>query len=245
MALELREQANEGSRYAILEAAAQCFMDRGYAATSIDDVARRLSATKGRIYHHYSSKSDLFADVFRFGMEMNYRAIEPFRLSGERAVERWRKMALVHIVQMITTRPFQRVVWEGVEMHLRGATTPEQRTVFAELIERRSRYSDIFRDLLAEARADGDMRFENLGITNQLVFITLNSPIFWYSPRAGETDRDREDIARQIVAFAMNGVGAKEEEVHEFGNEPRHDRAAEASPRESQPHGARGDRAAR
>ena len=209
MALSLRDHVPDSSRADILDAAANCFMERGYSASSIDDVARRLGATKGRIYHHYSSKSDLFADVFRSGMEMNYRAIEPFRRAKERAIERWRKMAFVHVVQMITTRQFQRVVWEGVEMHLRGATTPEQRTVFAELLDSRSRYSDIFRDLLAEARDDGDMAFDNLGIANQLVFMTLNSPIFWYSPRAGETLRDIEDIARQIVAFAMHGLGTK------------------------------------
>jgi AcrR family transcriptional regulator len=209
MALSVGEHVPDSSRADILEAAAHCFMERGYSATSIDDVARRLGATKGRIYHHYSSKSDLFADVFRFGMEMNYRAIEPLRRSGERAIERWRQMALAHVVQMISTRQFQRVVWEGVEMHLRGATTPEQRTAFAELIEQRSRYGAIFRNLLAEAHEDGDMVFENLGIANQLVFITLNSPIFWYSPRAGETDRDIEDIARQVVAFAMHGLGVR------------------------------------
>ncbi|MGN6467033.1 MAG: TetR family transcriptional regulator [Rhizobiaceae bacterium] len=210
MALSVRDHTPDSSRADILEAAAHCFMARGYAATSIDDVARRLGATKGRIYHHYSSKSDLFADVFRSGMEMNYQAILPFRSGGERAMERWRKMAFVHVVQMIATQQFQRVVWEGVEMHLRGATTPEQRSVFAELIESRSRYSEIFRDLLAKARDDGDMAFENLGIANQLVFMTLNSPIFWYSPRAGETMRDIEDIAKQIVAFAMHGLGARE-----------------------------------
>ena len=210
MALSLRDHTPDSSRPDILEAAAHCFMERGYAATSIDDVARRLGATKGRIYHHYSSKADLFADVFRAGMEMNYQAIEPFRRANEKAIERWRKMAFVHVVQMITTRQFQRVVWEGVEMHLRGATTPEQRTVFAELLESRSRYSDIFRDLLAEARDDGDMAFGNLGITNQLVFITLNSPIFWYSPRIGETERDIREIAQQIIAFAMYGLGLKE-----------------------------------
>jgi AcrR family transcriptional regulator len=209
MALSVREHMPDSSRADILEAAAHCFMERGYAASSIDDVARRLGATKGRIYHHYPSKADLFADVFRFGMEMNYRAIEPFRHANEKAAERWRKMALVHVVQMIAKRQFQRVVWEGVEMYLRGATTPEQRTAFAELIEQRSRYSDIFRDLLAEARDDGDMTFENLGITNQLVFITLNSPIFWYSPRAGESGRDIEGIARQVVAFAMQGLRAE------------------------------------
>jgi hypothetical protein len=140
---------------------------------------------------------------------MNYQAIEGARRFPGRAAERWKRMAFIHAVQMIATRPFQRVVWEGVEMHLRGATTPEQRSVFAELLASRSRYSDIFRDLMAEARKDGDMDFDNLGIANQLVFMTLNSPIFWYSPRAGETVRDIEDIARQVVAFALNGLRAK------------------------------------
>ncbi len=45
----------------ILETAAQCFMEQGFATTSIDDVARRMGSTKGRIYHYYSSKTDLFS----------------------------------------------------------------------------------------------------------------------------------------------------------------------------------------
>ena len=40
-------------REAILDAAALCFMERGFNATSIDDIARRLSATKGTVsYTH-------------------------------------------------------------------------------------------------------------------------------------------------------------------------------------------------
>lgn len=211
MALGIMENAAFASRTDILQAAANCFSERGYAATSIDDVARRLGATKGRIYHHYSSKADLFADVFRAGMEMNYRAIEPVRSRTGKAVDRCRAMALTHTMQMIATRRFQRVVWEGVEMHLRGATTPEQRSVFSALLESRSRYSRIFRDAIEEARSDGDMRFADLGIANQLMFVALNSPIFWYSPRPGETADHIEAIARQIVAFAMSGLGANKE----------------------------------
>ena len=47
-------------RQAILDAAALCFMERGFNATSIDDIARRLSATKGMVYHYFSSKAELF-----------------------------------------------------------------------------------------------------------------------------------------------------------------------------------------
>jgi AcrR family transcriptional regulator len=203
------QYATDGSRAAILEAAARCFTERGYDATSIDDVARSLGATKGRIYHHYPSKADLFADVFRAGMEMNYAAIEPVRNLPGKAFGRWRTLAFTHVVQMISRRTFQRVVCEGTEMYLRGATTPEQRSAFAELHESRSRYGDIFRQAIAEAKKDGDMRFGDLGIANRLMFVTLNSPVFWYSPRAGETDRDIEDIARQVVTFAMHGLGLR------------------------------------
>lgn len=211
MTLSVREHLADSSRAEILRAAATCFNDRGYSATSIDDVARSLGATKGMIYHHYPSKADLFAGVFRVGMEMNYTAIAPCRVLPGPAVARWRKMALVHTMQMITTKPFQRVVWEGVSMYLRGATTPEQRTVFAELLESRRNYGRIFRETIAKGRDEGDFSFENIGITEQVMFLTLNSPLFWYSPRAGETEADIEDIARQVVTFALRGLGAKEE----------------------------------
>lgn len=203
------EPSAENSRLDILSAAADCFMERGYAATSIDDVARRLRATKGRIYHHFASKADLFAQIFRTGMDFNYEVVAPFRGVGGTALDRWTGMAQAHTMQMIRTKPFQRVVWEGVEMHLRGSTTPEQRSVFSELIEYRTSYGNIFRDEIDRARSEGDMRFDNLSIANQLMFMTLNSPIFWYSQRSGEAERDTRDIVDQVVQFALRGLGGK------------------------------------
>ncbi|MDN2565101.1 TetR/AcrR family transcriptional regulator [Aquibium sp. A9E412] len=209
MAVGLREHALDSSRFDILEAAATCFMERGYAAASIDEVARSLGATKGRIYHHYPSKADLFADVFRTGMAMNYEALAPVRDLPGSALARWRRMAFTHVMQMILTKPFQRAVWLGVEMHLRGATTPAQRSVFNALIESRTRYADIFRGVMLEGRAEGAFRFANTSIAVQLMFMTLNSPIFWYSPRSGETHADIEALAAQVVDFARGGLASE------------------------------------
>ena len=211
MAISVRENALDNSRLDILQAAAKCFMERGYAAASIDEVARSLGATKGRIYHHYPSKSDLFADVFRVGMEMNFEAIEPLRRLDGPALPRWCEMAQAHVIQMITTRAFQRAVWIGVEMHLRGATTPEQRDVFEDLIGLRTQYGNYFRETIAAARDEGSMRFDDLSIANQLMFMTLNSPIFWYRQRIGETRAEIEDLAGQVVTFALGGLGGNQE----------------------------------
>lgn len=206
MAFEQREQAVEGSRFDILEAAARCFLERGYAAASIDEVARSVGATKGRIYHHYPSKADLFADVFRVGMEMNYQAIAPYREMAGPAVERWKKLAFVHARQMIVTRHFQRSVWMGVEMHLRGATTPAQRETFNDLLAYRARYGDVFRRLIERGRKEGDFVFSDAGVASQIMFMTLNSTLFWYSPRRGETEADIDRLAAQVADFALGGL---------------------------------------
>lgn len=210
MMLGFEEHVIDSSRADILRAAAVCFMERGYNSTSIDDVARRLGATKGRIYHHFPSKADLFAEVFRFGMDRIFDLIEPYRNMPGRAVERWKKLAFVHTVEMTKARALARVVWEGVEMHLRGSTTPRQRDVLGELVEYRNSYSEIFRNTIAEARDEGDFHFEDLGIANQVMFMALNSPIFWYSPRPGETADHIENLARQVVVFAYRGLGGRE-----------------------------------
>jgi AcrR family transcriptional regulator len=210
MMLGFEEHVIDSSRADILRAAAVCFMERGYNSTSIDDVARRLGATKGRIYHHFPSKADLFAEVFRFGMDRIFDLVEPYRNMPGRAVERWKKLAFVHTLEMTKARALARVVWEGVEMHLRGSTTPRQRDVLRDLVKYRNSYSEIFRNTIAQARDEGDFHFEDIGIANQVMFMSLNSPIFWYSPRQGEAADHVENLARQVVAFAYRGLGGKE-----------------------------------
>jgi AcrR family transcriptional regulator len=51
----------------LAEAALQLFCKQGYFATSIDDIARFAGVTKGAVYHHYSSKEQVFeAAIARF-----------------------------------------------------------------------------------------------------------------------------------------------------------------------------------
>jgi hypothetical protein len=51
------------------------------------------------------------------------------------------------------------------------------------------------------------MRFADAGIANQVMFMALNSPLFWYTPRPGETAADLDAIVRQVVGFALGGLG--------------------------------------
>lgn len=48
----------------IISAARQLFAARGFAATSIHDIARRAGVAKGAVYHHFDSKAEIFLRVF-------------------------------------------------------------------------------------------------------------------------------------------------------------------------------------
>jgi AcrR family transcriptional regulator len=60
------KKATQGAatRQALLDAACALFGERGYTATSIDDVAQAANVTKGAFYHHYDGKQELFAGVY-------------------------------------------------------------------------------------------------------------------------------------------------------------------------------------
>src|SRR5437773_10122225 len=49
----------------ILSAALEAFADRGFAATKLEDVARRAGVTKGTIYLYFDSKEALFKALIR------------------------------------------------------------------------------------------------------------------------------------------------------------------------------------
>lgn len=52
----------------LLSAALDLFVEKGYAATRLDDVARRAGVSKGTLYLYYDSKESLFKAVIRGGL---------------------------------------------------------------------------------------------------------------------------------------------------------------------------------
>lgn len=58
-----REMYAEATRAAILEQAAELFVQRGFAGTSLEDVAKASQVTRGAVYHHFSGKQALFEAV--------------------------------------------------------------------------------------------------------------------------------------------------------------------------------------
>jgi AcrR family transcriptional regulator len=60
----LRSQHAEATRRAVLDAARSLFGRKGYAQTSVDEIADAALVTKGAVYHHFANKEALFRAVY-------------------------------------------------------------------------------------------------------------------------------------------------------------------------------------
>ena len=201
------EAARAAAQQEVLAAAAVAFMERGFAATSIDDVARGMGATKGRVYHYYRSKLDLFTDVTRRSLEMIFGQVAEAAALPGTPRRRMERMMRVHVHSIITDQAWHRCAMQGVEMHLRPEATPAQRAAVAELIRLRNEHERLFRQVLEDGIAVGDFRDCDPKITVRTLMPSLNGTVYWHRPRADETEADRARIIDEIVAFALAGLG--------------------------------------
>lgn len=190
----------------IIESAANCFMERGYHATSIDDVARRLDSTKGHIYHYYSSKTDLLFDVHRVGMDYLFRALAPALEIQSTAAARLEAMLLAHANALLKYHTYENVVAQGVQVHRFGKTTPAQRETVQSLIDERDRFETHFKEVLAAGVADGSLRKTDIAVTAKVLLGGLQWSIFWYRPTAKDTIKSRGQLARAMVDPLMRGL---------------------------------------
>lgn len=193
----------------ILAKAAECFMERGFHATSIDDVARRLGATKGRVYHHYASKTDLFFDVHRVGMARLFAAVEPALATPGDGLAVLRAMLRAHALALFDNHTFETVVIQGVNLHRFGAMTPAQRAVLDGLIASRDRFEELFKRAAARAMADGSAAHLDVSLAVKAMLGALQWSLIWYRPEADRGPGAREALADGMVETLIRGLEAR------------------------------------
>src|SRR5947209_20339994 len=62
--LSLRAEQVAQTRAALVAAGRQLFGQRGFADTSVEEIARQARVTTGALYHHFPTKAALFEAVF-------------------------------------------------------------------------------------------------------------------------------------------------------------------------------------
>jgi TetR/AcrR family transcriptional regulator, cholesterol catabolism regulator len=92
------------SRQEILRTAARLFQQRGYDATSMNDVAAALKLSKGGLYHHFQGKDEILFEIMNHAMDITQeRVLAPVR-GIAKAEDRLRALIRLHIEVVLSPR---------------------------------------------------------------------------------------------------------------------------------------------
>jgi AcrR family transcriptional regulator len=194
----------------ILDAAATAFATHGVDQTSIDDIARALGATKGKIYHHFGSKGELVCAIRKHSVQLTLDRVRPYFEAEAPPPKKFHTMAQAHVSAMISELAYHRVVVEEMRGSGTGSITESERQLRVEITMLQSEYEDMFRSVLATGISSGAFRDQDLSVTVRSFLMMLHAPIYWYQPRG---QQNSQTIATQLANMALGAVIVNKPEI--------------------------------
>lgn len=190
----VRGDQREKKRQAVLQQAARLFNERGFHATSLDDIAARLHVSKPTLYYYVRSKDDILLECVRQALAMMQEGIAEVRQGGGRALDQL--VACMRIYAGIVTQDFGQCV-------IRIGEDPLPPPLKKELRRLKAGIDHQFRHLIAEGVAEGSL----LPCDPKLAAFMLAGALSWVGRwYRADGALSPEQIADQGIALLLGGV---------------------------------------
>lgn len=180
-------------RQELIDVAARIFHEKGYDATSIQDVAEALGILKGSIYYYINSKEDLLFEVVQEVHETALANMERLRKLDVEPLVKLRMFVEEHVKHIIDN-----LVKAAVFFHDYGSLNPERRQY---IVRERDQYDRFLRKLIRDGQAkkvicpDVDPKLASFGVLGM-----MNWTYQWY--HAGE-QLSSNDVATGLADMVL------------------------------------------
>lgn len=179
----------------IYRVAAEVMCEKGYEATSMNDIADAVGLTKAGIYHYIRGKEQLLFEIMNFAMDMvDEDVIAPAREIAD-PEERLRTIIERHVKRILEVGGSVTKLLEETS----SLTPAHQRTIR----NRKRAYFELLRNTLEQLAAEGRLREVNPTVAAFSLFGMILWISRWYR-RDG--DMAPEEVLRDVHELAVNAV---------------------------------------
>ena len=182
----------------ILDAALQIFVKKGYAETRMDDIVKDSGASKGAIYHYYSSKKDLFLDLINFWEEFYFPNILDKKYRNKKAAGKLREIAKDVI---ITFKDKKYVFLAELEIWSLAnhdeAVRSRTKKLYTNLIK-------LFSSIIKEGIENKEFKKINVNIAALSIMTSLQG-VIWFSIFE-ESKLSAEEYLTEVMEFIIIGL---------------------------------------
>jgi TetR/AcrR family transcriptional regulator, cholesterol catabolism regulator len=184
-------------RRQIEDVASALFSHRGYAATSMRDIAKALDLQGGSLYAHIPSKEAVLAAIVEEAADGFHAAVRPIAEGPGSAAERLRAMIAAHVGVVTGGRDRAKVFL--FEWTFLG---PERRQAVA---RSRAAYQAYFERVIGEGVAAGELDAPDPRLAAVFLLSAMNGMAHWYRP---DGPLGPDALAEQYADLFLGGLRA-------------------------------------
>jgi AcrR family transcriptional regulator len=196
-----RRRDPASKREAILETAAQLFLEKSYGRTSMNDVAERLTITKPALYHYFHNKEEILLECYRWGTGLIEDGLN--KIAGDCGTGLEKVEAFIYSYANVMTVNFGRCVMRLDEGDLSTKSLAEVRA-YKRKVDRR------LRSFIQEGIEDGTIAACDPKLAAFAIAGAVNWICMWYEP---EGALSAEEIASQFAQTLTQGLARKERQA--------------------------------
>ncbi|MBB6670477.1 TetR/AcrR family transcriptional regulator [Cohnella nanjingensis] len=127
---EQNEEIRKQRKKEILQAAIRVYVDKGYAASDMGDIADRAGLAHGLVYYYFKNKKTLFRELYEYMMEESRRATETYFAQEGDAPDLLRGYARMVCERVLDDSAISRF-YARISLDLHHLYTPEEISPFA------------------------------------------------------------------------------------------------------------------
>lgn len=94
----------------IFETSMKLFAEKGYDATSIEEITSTVGVAKGTLYYHFSSKEEIFNFLVEEGMKLLKNSIEIKTQKLDKTMDKLKAIILIEIKVMLKYEDFMTIL---------------------------------------------------------------------------------------------------------------------------------------
>ncbi len=181
----------------IVDAARAVFAQRGYANSTLEDVAAHLNAWKGALYYHVQRKVDLLVEIVRVQMKDTADQHQKIAAMKEPPDVKLRLAVRIHMESILSNQTATKICFED------AAELPPH--VVHEIRSLMTQMEQSFTRILEEGVKTGLFHGDPTLMVKH-VFGVCNWPYRWYSEGGPQT---RQEIIESAVDFLFSGISAR------------------------------------
>lgn len=190
--MSLREKKIQKKKQDIIKSAISIVSEKGYHATTMEEIAAQLLMTKGSVYYYFKDKQDLVYQSQTMLLEQSIQNIQEVINQDIPIIDKLQRVMIMHITFLISEK-------SGFAI----GSKPEQffsGQQLKDILALREKYAELIDNLIIQGIKEGTFLEVEVKIVRNIILGAMNWVLEWYS---SNNKKNEQELAKLISEYLL------------------------------------------